>query len=122
MRAGYRLLLSAAFALSGVLTSASDTLADNLPCDTGPAIVLKRKADLPRPVLNLIEKDGPMADAGEPFQSTDIVSNPALPRRRFISAYQHACDLAINYERGGRGLGRETILLRQTEGGWTVRK
>jgi hypothetical protein len=122
MNASYRMLVSAGLALSGALTSASGTLADNLLCEAGPAIVLKRKADLPRPVLNLIEKDGPMADVGEPFQSTDIVSNPALPLRRFISAHQYACDLVINYERGGRGLARETILLRQTEGGWIVRK
>ena len=122
MNASYQLLVSAALALSSVLPSASGALADNLSCNTGPTIIFKRKADLPGPVLSLIEKDGPMADGGEPFQSTDIVSNPALPLRRFISAYQYACDLAINYERGGRGLARESILLRHTEGGWIVRK
>ena len=122
MHAGYRLLLSAAFALSGALTSASGTLADNLPCDAGPAVAIERKADLPRPVLDIIEKGRPMADVGEPFTSTDVVSDPSLPTQRFISAYQNACDLAVNFERGGRAAGRGLILLRQTEHGWLARE
>jgi hypothetical protein len=117
-----RLILSAALALSGALTLASRSFADDPTCNGSVTVVFKRKTDLPPPVLALIAKVEPMADVGEPFEKTDAVgSNPPLPFQRFISAEQRGCDLTINYERGGRAYGRDVILLRQVGGDWMVR-
>ena len=122
MHGGYRVLLSVALALSGALTLASRSFADDPACDGSVAVVFKRKADLPQPVLALIAKVGSMADVSEPFEKTDaVVNNPPLPFQRFISAEQRGCDLTINYERGGRAYGRDVILLRQIGGDWMVR-
>jgi hypothetical protein len=121
MRGGYGSLLSTALILSCSLTLASGCSADNSVCNSNATIAFKRKADLPRPVLDLIEKATRMADAGEPFEKTDVVGNPPLPFQRFISAEQHDCNLAINYEQGGRGYSHGVILLRQTGDDWSVR-
>jgi hypothetical protein len=82
---------------------------------------IKQKADLPQPVLALIAKVEPMADVGEPFEMTDALIGPPLPFQRFIAAQQSGCDLAINYEQGGRGYSHGLILLRQIGGDWMVR-
>ena len=121
MHGGYRLLLSAVLALPGALTLASRSFADAPTCDGSVTIVFKRKADLPPPVLALIAKVEPMADVGEPFEETDVVIGPPLPFQRFIAAQQRGCDLAINYEEGGRGYSHGLILLRQIGGDWMVR-
>ncbi|MGA8697779.1 MAG: hypothetical protein WB689_28880, partial [Xanthobacteraceae bacterium] len=71
--------------------------------------------------LALIAKVEPMADVGEPFEKTDAVIGPPLLFQRFIAAQQLGCDLAINYEQGGRGYSHGLILLRQVGGDWTVR-
>jgi hypothetical protein len=121
MHGGWRLLLSAALALSGALTLASRSFADDPTCDGSVTVVFKQKADLPLPVLALIAKVEPMADVGEPFEKTDAVIGPPLPFQRFIAAQQWGCDLAINYEQGGRGYSHGLILLRQIGGDWMVR-
>jgi hypothetical protein len=121
MHGGCRLVLSATLALSGVLTLASRSFADDPTCDGSVTVVFKRKADLPQPVLALIAKVEPMADVGEPFEKTDVVIGPPLPFQRFISAQQWGCDMAINYEQGGRGYSHGLILLRQNGGDWMVR-
>ncbi len=113
MHGGYRVLLSVALALSGALTC-SPSFADDPTCDGSVTVVFKRKADLPQPVLALIAKVEPMADVGEPFEKTDAVIGPPLPFQRFIAAQQLGCDLAINYEQGGRGYSHGLILLRQS--------
>ena len=119
MHGGYRVLLSVALALSGALTSRS--FADDPTCDGSVTVVFKRKTDLPPPVLVLIAKVGAMADVGEPFEMTDALIGPPLPFQRFIAAQQSGCDLAINYEQGGRGYSHGLILLRQIGGDWMVR-
>jgi hypothetical protein len=114
-------LSAAALALAGSLALASGAAADDPACNDSVTVVFKRKADLPQPVLTLIAKVEPMADVGEPFEKTDVVSHPPLPVLRFISAQQRGCDLAINYERGGRGYSRDVLLLRQVGSDWMVR-
>jgi hypothetical protein len=122
MSGGYRFLLSAALALCGSLAHASDTVAVDRACIDSSTTFFKRRADLPRPVLNLINKYGPMADAGEPFEISDahVADEPVLPSQRFISARQSGCDLTINYEFGGRAHGFGYILLHQIGSDWTV--
>ena len=117
MHGGFGLVLSAALAL----TLASRFFADDPTCDGSVTVVFKQKADLPQPVLALIAKVEPMADVGEPFEMTDALIGPPLPFQRFIAARQSGCDLAINYEQGGRGYSHGLILLRQIGGDWMVR-
>jgi hypothetical protein len=121
MHGGFGVVLSAALALSGALTLASRSFADDPTCDGSVTVVFKQKADLPQPVLALIAKVEPMADVGEPFEMTDALIGPPLPFQRFIAAQQSGCDLAINYEQSGRGYSHGLILLRQIGGDWMVR-
>jgi len=122
MNGGYRLFLYAVLAFSAALISTTGAFADNPICKNAASIAFTRKADLPRPVVDIIEKLGPMADADEPFEASDVISTPPLPFRRFISATQSGCNLTINYESGGRAHSRGVILLRQTGDTWTVRQ
>jgi hypothetical protein len=44
-----------------------------------------------------------MADPGDPWEATDVVSSPRLPRRRFISSGISRDLCVVFYEVGGRG-------------------
>jgi hypothetical protein len=122
MNSGYKLFLFAALAFPAALISTTGAFADDPTCKNGASIAFERKADLPRPVLDIVEKLRPMADADEPFQASDVLSDPPLPFYRFTSATQSGCDLTINYESGGRAHATGIILLRQTGDTWTVRE
>lgn len=52
--------------------------------------------------LNRFFKEG-LADAGAPFNSTDVIRDHAVPQRRFLRAYQHGDKQIVWYEHGGRG-------------------
>ncbi|MCE7798468.1 hypothetical protein LWE61_18170 [Sphingobium sufflavum] len=61
-----------------------------------------------------------MAEKGEPFQATDALTRPALPRSRFVSAVQRGCRLTLSYEQGGIAHRWSRIVLIQGRTGWTV--
>ena len=66
---------------------------------------LFRFADLPEAVrTDLTDRAGTLADRGEPFNSTDVVTNGDGPGRRFIRAVQSEDNLFVWYEHGGIGL------------------
>jgi len=88
-------------------------------------VILGHKGDLPPDALAafLAELTLQVADAGEPFQATDVLDpKKPLPIARFISAQQTGCDrLIVNYERGGIAHFRESALLERSGGRWVVR-
>lgn len=89
-------------------------------CKESKPVDYARKADLPAGAAEAL--GFPMAEAGEPFQATDVIRTPHLPFRRFISARRTGCALRLLYERGGIALRREDIDLDLVKGKWTVRK
>jgi hypothetical protein len=96
MYAGCRLLLSATIALSSPLAQAAETASGSPACADSATVVFKRKADLPKSVLKLIEDAGPMADVDEPVNGTDVVRD-GLPFCGFVSARQSDCALWVHY-------------------------
>ncbi|BBA88942.1 hypothetical protein [Mycobacterium pseudoshottsii] len=56
--------------------------------------------ELPPALLQMLP---PIADVGEPFNSTDSVEDPALPFRRLIRAGHRDVDWFVWYEHGGLG-------------------
>lgn len=84
------------------------------------AVDYTRKADLPPGVVDAL--GFPMAEAGEPFQATDVIRTPHLPFERFVSARRTGCALWLLYERGGIALRHEAVDLDLEKGKWTVRK
>lgn len=66
--------------------------------------MVERLADLPAPLRAYFEeREMSLADAGQPFQSTDLVSYPPLPTRSFVRAYHDGDRWAVWFEHGGRG-------------------
>jgi hypothetical protein len=116
---GYRLVLSAAFALSGLLTLASSSFADDPTCDGSVTVVFKRKAD--RRCLPSSQKSSrwPMSVSRSRRQMWGLARR--YRRKGSYRPSRGGCDLAINYEQGGRGYSHGLILLRHIGGDWTVR-
>lgn len=107
------------FLILALTLLAQGTASAALPaCADGPQIDFAHKAQLPPGVAAALGFE--MADLGESFQATDAIVHPGLPFVRFVSARQIGCRLQIVLDRGGRGLGRETIDLRLTRRGWTI--
>lgn len=53
----------------------------------------------------------PMAKRDEPFNPSDIVLPGGPPGRRLICAYPQDADWVVEYEQGGRGYSRRTVVL-----------
>jgi hypothetical protein len=102
------------------MVQAGEPAPDTPSCTDGSTVDFKRRADLPQPVLNIIDKFGPMGDVGAPFEISDVHFDKRLPTKRLVFARQRGCDLTINYEFGGRAHGFGNILLRQIGSEWTV--
>ena len=56
-----------------------------------------------------------LADVGEPFNSTDVIT-PALPARRLLVAGVSASTWFLEYEHGGRGLHSHFALFEMRDG------
>jgi hypothetical protein len=58
--------------------------------------------DLPRAVVALcVDDNGKLADPGENWNATDVVTDPTLPRKRLIWAAVGGDYYVVHYERGG---------------------
>src|SRR5689334_24851745 len=70
--------------------------------------IITRMKDLPAPILDLFtEAHGKrllMADPGEKFESTDLIIDESVPRKRLIFAGVANESCFVYYEQGGRGL------------------
>ena len=80
-----------------------------LPSDVGEAVARQ----LGQPQLQ-------MADAGMPFNSTDVM-DPSRPRRRLVLAALGPRFAVIHFEQGGIGVSRRVILFERTSNGMNVR-
>jgi hypothetical protein len=71
----------------------------------GEYTVLRKVADLPRGIQRLYAVNGgsriAMADPGERFESTDVITDPMLPTRRLIFAGVAQNRAFVHYEEGG---------------------
>lgn len=65
--------------------------------------------------LHLFVRGGAIANSTEPFEATDVISNPKLPRRRLIGAGTSGDLTFVEYEHGGLGLHQHFALF-QTKG------
>jgi hypothetical protein len=67
--------------------------------------ILRRVSDLPAAIQRLYTVKGEsriaMADPGQKFESTDVIEDPALPRRRLILAGVAQGRAFLHYEEGG---------------------
>jgi hypothetical protein len=114
------ILLSAVLTLSGSLAQAGEPGPSAPDCTDRATVDFKRRADLPQPVLNIIDKFGPMGDVGAPFEISDVHFDERLPSKRLVFVRQRGCDLTINYEFGGRAHGFGNIFFRQIGSEWIV--
>jgi hypothetical protein len=78
-------------------------------------IVTKTK-DIPEPVIVLLAaltktKGKVLAEPGEKYQETDVVSEAGLPRRRLIFAGNGKGIYIVNYEMGGIGHSQHVIVV-----------
>jgi len=78
---------------------------------------LKSKTEIPPAVLALCsDLHGRMADIGQRWEATDVITNDTLPRKRLIWAVVYQDYYIVHYERGGRGHSFH-VLLAQTRAG-----
>jgi hypothetical protein len=61
-----------------------------------------------------------MADAGTPFNSTDVVRDPTLPSYRLIVAAVGTRFVVVHFERGGVELSRWIVMFERTTAGLTT--
>ncbi len=72
---------------------------------------LQSKSEIPSAVLVLCsDLNGRMADIGERWEATDVITNETLPRKRLIWAVVHQDYYLVHYERGGRGHSFHVLL------------
>ena len=73
----------------------------------GDYTISRKFADLPVAIQRLYRVSGgtrsTMADPGERFEATDVITDPMLPRRRLIFAGVAQDRAFIHYEEGGIG-------------------
>ncbi|WP_147385544.1 hypothetical protein [Oleomonas cavernae] len=83
-------------------------------CDIADPTVITRQADLPSAARAAIPFT--MADPGEPFHVTDVISpgTEDEPFRRLICAYPYGGGLVIQYEQGGFAYGVMKLLLERS--------
>lgn len=69
--------------------------------------IIKNVEALPNPLAKaLTEKNGSrlvMANPGEDFEATDLISDPSLPRVRLVFGGVWNDQAFVHYEQGGRG-------------------
>jgi hypothetical protein len=69
--------------------------------------IIRNMEALPNPLLRAFtEENGSrlvMANPGESFEATDVISDPSLPRMRLIFAGVWNDQAVVHYEQGGRG-------------------
>jgi hypothetical protein len=105
-------LLLASPASPGQLPAAAPACADG--------VRLARKAQLPRGAAEAL--GFAMAEAGARFNAGDVVTpeTRGLPFARFIEAQRCGRLLRIDYEQGGIGYFRRSVLLRRTGKAWRL--
>ncbi|WP_240430656.1 hypothetical protein [Mycobacterium shigaense] len=106
--------LIAAWLASGValavLTAIPASAAPNTRCALTTSVQeVRSKSQLPPELLKLLP---PIADVGQPFNSTDSVSDPNAPFRRLIRAGHRGADWFIWYEHGGAGYSWQAVVAR----------
>lgn len=86
--------------------------------------MLRRVADIPAAVRNALGGASfEMAEPGEPFQETDVVSRGRrLPSRRLIFAGCSAAKCFVHYEKGGRGHGYFVVVFSLDSSGGATRR
>lgn len=112
MAKGLTLILELALAYQNLVVPLQDELREpRVPmprlsaCAPAGARTLHHLSDLPPEAVERLRtffKEG-FADAGAAFNATDVISDPLVPQRRFVRAYQHRDRWIIWYEHGGRG-------------------
>jgi hypothetical protein len=69
--------------------------------------IIKGVAALPEPIRKLYTEAGGsrfvLADPGQKFEATDVISDPSLPRKRLIFAGVTGEHCFVHYEQGGFG-------------------
>ena len=78
--------------------------------------ILSKVSDLPAGIKKLYAVSGTsrvaMADPGQQFEATDVITDPELPTRRLIFAGVAGDRVFVHYERGGIGLSHLVALFR----------
>jgi hypothetical protein len=78
-------------------------------------------SDLPWAVQRDISHRGPVAAVGQPFNATDVISDPSLPSARLIAAAVGSRYVVVQVEVGGLGPFWYTGVFRQDGwSGWVV--
>lgn len=86
-------------------------------CTPGGAPVARVK-DLPPDVQAYLARRGPVADPGEPFNSSDVIADEKVPQQRLISAVSGDDCISVTVERGGRGYSVGTFTFQRIDGHW----
>lgn len=74
-------------------------------------------ANLPPAMVALCADDsGKLADPGQKWEATDVITNTALPRKRLIWAATDNEYYVVHYERGGRGHSFHVLVATFTKG------
>jgi len=108
----------AAFAVCAGLLIAGAARADTMPSDIDvictlhhPTSQLNSLGKLPGSLKSWIASTiGPMADRGQPFNSTDVVTK-GLPATRFTRAGRFGNYWFVMFERGGIAYSKHVVLL-----------
>jgi hypothetical protein len=79
---------------------------------------------LPQQIQEFLQNDSPdrsgIADAGEKYNSSDVIVAPSIPRSRFISANVGKDCARVTVERGGRAHSVRTLTFERGEHGWVM--
>jgi hypothetical protein len=74
----------------------------------GDFVIIKDVKAMPRPVLQVFTEVGGsrpiIANPGERFEATDVISDSSIPRKRLIFAGISGKKCFVHYEQGGLGL------------------
>src|SRR5471032_429312 len=92
---------------AGVLfSSTAEGANQDARCDDETSQTAASISDLPMEVQTklgrFIKGTSGLADAGEEFNSSDVITDAAIPRSRFISARIGRTCIRVQLERGGR--------------------
>ena len=108
-----------AILVAACLLAPNARAAGNRVCDPRhPTVDFPLLADLPPAVRMALAKRDPMAEKGEKFNATDVISlNDPTPRRRFVRAGQWGNFVLVWYEAGGIALFHRVALFRLDDAG-----
>ena len=84
--------------------------------DAKPKVYVTKFAKLPRSVVDALStvtigRDEPMADAGEPWNPSDVITRPILPMQRLIWAVAGDGYVVVHYEQGGYAHRFEVVVI-----------